>query len=119
MNIDTTLYHGRPAERRTVQEDTIYDKLEELGIPFTRVDHDAANTMEDCLLIESHLGGKICKNLFLCNRQETAFYLLMMPSHGGATAYDTRFGLRTGTAVRCRGSCPAGDRPGPAPGRNH
>ena len=88
MNIDTTLYHGRPAERRTVQEDAIYDKLEELGISFTRVDHDAANTMEDCLLIESHLGGKICKNLFLCNRQETEFYLLMMP---GEKPFKTKY----------------------------
>jgi Ala-tRNA(Pro) deacylase len=43
------------------------------------VDHEHADTMEDCLLIESVLGGKICKNLFLCNRQGTEFYLLMMP----------------------------------------
>ena len=55
------------------------DRLEELSIPFTRVDHDHADTMEDCLRIESVLGGKICKNLFLCNRQQTEFYLLMMP----------------------------------------
>mgnify|MGYP002231167529 CR=1 FL=1 len=44
-----------------------------------RVDHDHADTMEDCLKIESILGAKICKNLFLCNRQKTAFYLLTMP----------------------------------------
>ena len=36
--------------------------------------------MEDCLLIESQLGARICKNLFLCNRQGPQFYLLMM--HG-------------------------------------
>ena len=35
--------------------------------------------MEDCLLIESVLGAQICKNLFLCNRQKTNFYLLIMP----------------------------------------
>ena len=79
MNIDPVRYSGRPAERRSRQEEAIYDKLEELAIPFDRVDHDHADTMEDCLLIESVLGGKICKNLFLCNRQQTAFYLLMMP----------------------------------------
>ena len=79
MNIDPVRYAGRPAERRTPQEDAIYDRLEELSIPFDRVDHEHADTMEDCLLIESVLGGKICKNLFLCNRQGTEFYLLMMP----------------------------------------
>lgn len=79
MIIDPVLYAGRPAQSRSPQEDAIYDKLQALDIPFSRVDHDHADTMEDCLLIESVLGGKICKNLFLCNRQGTAFYLLMMP----------------------------------------
>ncbi len=79
MNIDPVRYSGRPAERRSEPEEAIYDKLAELHIPFDRVDHDHADTMEDCLRIESVLGGKICKNLFLCNRQGTEFYLLMMP----------------------------------------
>jgi len=88
MRIDPTRYTGRPADRRTAAEEAIYDKLEELHIPFDRVDHDHADTMEDCLLIESTLGGKICKNLFLCNRQQTAFYLLMMP---GGKPFKTKF----------------------------
>ena len=75
----STVYTGRPSDQRIPQEEAIYHKLEELSIPFTRVDHDHADTMEDCLRIESVLGGKICKNLFLCNRQQTEFYLLMMP----------------------------------------
>ena len=79
MHIDPTVYTGRPSDQRIPQEEAIYDKLEELSIPFTRVDHDHADTMEDCLRIESVLGGKICKNLFLCNRQQTEFYLLLMP----------------------------------------
>ena len=79
MNIDHTLYQGRPQEKRIPQEEAIYDQLDQLGIPFARVDHDHADTMEDCLKIESILGAKICKNLFLCNRQQTEFYLLMMP----------------------------------------
>ena len=79
MHIDPTVYTGRPSDQRIPQEEAIYDKLEELSIPFTRVDHDHADTMEDCLRIESVLGGKICKNLFLCNRQQTEFYLLTMP----------------------------------------
>lgn len=30
-------------------------------------------------MIDSVLGITICKNLFLCNRQKTKYYLLMMP----------------------------------------
>ena len=77
--IDEKRYAGRPAEKRSEQEEAIFDRLDELGITYDHVDHDAANTMEDCLLIEKTLDGKICKNLFLCNRQETDFYLLLMP----------------------------------------
>jgi len=79
MNIDPTRYSGPPAEPRSEQENAIYARLTELGIPFYRADHEHADTMEDCLAIEEVLGGKICKNLFLCNRQGTRFYLLMMP----------------------------------------
>lgn len=80
MHIDPVVYTGRPADRRSDVEEAVYDKLDELAISYTRVDHDHADTMEDCLLIESTLGARICKNLFLCNRQQTQFYLLMM--HG-------------------------------------
>ena len=86
--IDPKRCEGRPAEKRSEQEEAIYDKLDALGIAFSRVDHDAANTMEDCLLIEKTLDGKICKNLFLCNRQETDFYLLMMP---GEKPFKTKY----------------------------
>ena len=79
MEIDPRRYAGRPPEKRSAQEDAIYDKLEELGIPFDRVDHTAADNMADCRLIEETLGGHICKNLFLRNRQATEFYLLMLP----------------------------------------
>ena len=80
MNIDPVLYSGPPEEHRTRQEDSVYAALTGLGIPFFRVDHDPADTMEDCHAIERVLGGRICKNLFLCNRQGTQFYLLMMPA---------------------------------------
>ena len=88
MKIDPVRYSGRPGEPRSPQEEAIYDQLDALGIPYDRVDHEAANTMEDCLRIESVLGGKICKNLFLCNRQETDFYLLMMP---GEKPFKTKY----------------------------
>ena len=86
--IDPVCHTGRPSDQRIPQEEAVYDKLEELGIEFARVDHDHADTMEDCLKIESILGAKICKNLFLCNRQQTEFYLLMMP---GDKPFKTKF----------------------------
>ena len=75
------VFQGRPADvtGRLEKEIAVYDLLDQLDIPFRRVDHDHADTMEDCLKIESILGAKICKNLFLCNRQQTEFYLLCMP----------------------------------------
>ena len=88
MHIDETVYSGRPADRRTEAEEAIYDKLDELSIPYIRVDHDHADTMEDCRLIEEKLGAAICKNLFLCNRQQTQFYLLMMQ---GEKPFKTKF----------------------------
>ena len=79
MYIDPILYSGRPTDDRIPQELAIYDRLEELSIPYVRVDHDRADTIEVCEEVEKVLGSKICKNLFLCNRQQTQFYLLMMP----------------------------------------
>ena len=64
---------------RLPKEIRVYDFLDSLGIEYTRVDHEAAMTMEACIEIDKALGSKMCKNLFLCNRQETDFYLLMMP----------------------------------------
>ena len=75
------LVHGRPADTagRLEKEIEVYDLLDSLGIPFERTDHEEANTMEACLEIDRILDTIICKNLFLCNRQKTQFYLLMMP----------------------------------------
>ena len=75
------LQKGRPQDEsgRLEKEIRVYDLLDELGIEFERTDHEEANTMEACLEIDSILGTVICKNLFLCNRQKTDFYLLMMP----------------------------------------
>lgn len=75
------LLHGRPAssEGRLDKEMRVYDLLDSLGIAYERTDHEAAMTMEDCMEIDRILDIVICKNLFLCNRQKTRFYLLMMP----------------------------------------
>ena len=76
-----TIENGRPADEsgRLEKETAVYDLLEQLDIPFTRADHEPAFTMDACEEVAAALETKICKNLFLCNRQETAFYLLMIP----------------------------------------
>ena len=53
----------------------VFAALDSLGIPYIRFEHDATATMEDCAAVGEALHGTICKNLFLCNRQQTAFYL--------------------------------------------
>ncbi len=72
---------GRPIDTKSRQEREIrtYDFLDRLGISYERVDHEPAETMEACLAVDEALGAKMCKNLFLCNRQKTDFYLLLMP----------------------------------------
>ena len=77
------LEKGRPATcaRRLEKEIRCYDLLDGLGVDYWRVDHYAANTIEVCAAIDEVLGATICKNLFLCNRQKTAFYLLMLPGN--------------------------------------
>ena len=75
------LYNGRPTDLtgREDREIRVYDLLDSLGIEYQRTDHGHANTMEACNEIDAVLDVLICKNLFLCNRQKTDFYLLMMP----------------------------------------
>ena len=77
------LQKGRPenTDGRLDKEIRVYDFLDKLGIQYQRIDHEAAMTMEACEEIDRALGDNttICKNLFLCNRQETDFYLLLMP----------------------------------------
>ena len=83
-------YSGRPpyieGERET--EIATYDFLDGLGIPYRTVRHDAAFTMDECAEVEKAIGAPVCKNLFLCNRQQTRFYLLMLP---GDKIFKTRF----------------------------
>ena len=77
------LVPGRPAADacagRSAREIRCYDFLDSLGVAYERVDHDAAENMAVCEEIDRVLDAMICKNLFLCNRQQTDFYLLMIP----------------------------------------
>ena len=77
----SVLYKGAPenVSERLDKEKRCYELLNSLGIEFFRVDHEYADTIEACHEVEKTLGANICKNLFLTNRQQTDFYLLLMP----------------------------------------
>ena len=78
---ELTLEKGRPLDTNGRQEREIrtYDLLDKLGIAYERIDHPAAMTMEELGGVDEALGALVCKNLFLCNRQQTNFYMLMIP----------------------------------------
>ena len=75
------LIHGRPEtnDGRLLKEIRVYDFLDNLGVDYERVDHEAAMTMEACMEIDTILEATMCKNLMLCNRQCTDFYILLLP----------------------------------------
>ena len=75
------IFRGKPAdtEGRLERELRTYEFLDSLSIEYDRADHEAAYNMKACDEIDAALGVTMCKNLFLCNRQKTKFYLLLMP----------------------------------------
>ena len=77
------LIHGRPEtnDGRLAKEIRVYDLLDNLSVDYYRIDHAPAMTMEVCAAIDEALEATICKNLLLCNRQGTVFYLLMLPGN--------------------------------------
>lgn len=80
--IDKTIYNKRPDDNNRLQKEyAVYDLLDSLNVEYSRLDHDVTAAMEDCVEVGKILGIEICKNLFLCNRQKTAFYLLMIPGN--------------------------------------
>jgi len=72
---------GRPenCEGRLPKELRCYELLDSLGVEYYRVDHPRTDTMEACREVDTVLCADTCKNLFLCNRQQTEFYLLLTP----------------------------------------
>lgn len=91
------LFDGRPEsdESRLLREIRTYDWLDRLGIRFQRTDHERADSMEACNRISNILGVAICKNLFLCNRQKTMYYLLMMPGDKKFKTKELSFQIHT------------------------
>ena len=79
MTISPVFHNTRPEGELPAQEAAAFDLLEALHIDYDRVSHDAAFNMELCADVSAVLGVSVCKNLFLCNRQKTSFYLLCMP----------------------------------------
>ena len=81
MNNEILRRQGTPqdSQNRTPREQRCYALLDDLQVKFDRVDHPAADDMEACAAVGRVLGAPLCKNLFLCNRQKTKFYLLSMP----------------------------------------
>lgn len=76
------IYNGRPdsTDGRQDREIRVYNFLDELGIEYVSADHAETSAMSDCREVGIEMDMLICKNLFLCNRQKTSFYLLMMPA---------------------------------------
>ncbi|MGI6069793.1 MAG: prolyl-tRNA synthetase associated domain-containing protein [Blautia sp.] len=80
IKVDPTRYRDKPTDGcRLPKEMAVYELLEQLKIPYVRVDHEVTATIEECEAVDRILDCQICKNLFLCNRQKTDFYLLLMP----------------------------------------
>ncbi len=89
MQIDPGTF--RSAEERgacSEKEKQVLEKLTALGIPYAGVTHTHADTIADCHAVEAALGAPICKNLFLCNAQKTAYYLLILP---GDKVFKTKY----------------------------
>ena len=88
MTVSPVFHNTRPEGELLPQEAAAFDLLEALHIDYDRVSHDAAFNMELCAQVGDALGVSVCKNLFLCNRQQTQFYLLMLP---GDKHFKTKF----------------------------
>lgn len=83
-----------PDDKRIPLERKVYTILDQLKIPYQRVDHEAAATMEECVEIDQYLGVEIRKNIFLCNQKKTSFFLVILPAN---KPFDTAaFAKKTG-----------------------
>jgi len=84
-----------PTDERVPLERKVYTVLDKLKIPYERVDHEAAATMEECVEIDKYLGVEIRKNIFLCNQKKTSFFLVVLPADKpfDTTAFSKKTGI--------------------------
>ena len=88
MYINPQTFSKHPEATATEKEMQSYIFLEENGVEYIRAEHDEASTIELCEEIEKVIDAKICKNLLLCNRQQTKFYMLLIP---GDMVFKTKY----------------------------
>lgn len=83
------LYDGRPAEELcSAVEKPVYDFLDRLGVEYRTLTHPAAFTIEECRKVRDRVNVPVFKNLFLTNKQQTRFYLLLLP---GEKVFKTKY----------------------------
>lgn len=75
------IFKGRPSDKRSDLENRVYDRLDRLNIEFDRVDNDVVESMDECIDISNKLGSEIRKTVFVCNRQKTNYYLVILPAN--------------------------------------
>ena len=79
MYINEKTFNTHPETTAAEKEMQSYLFLENNGVEYIRAEHDEAATIELCEGVEKIINAKICKNLLLCNRQQTKFYMLLIP----------------------------------------
>ncbi len=88
MYINPETYTNHPENTATKKEMDSYIFLENNDVEYIRAEHEEASTIELCEEIEKIIDAKICKNLLLCNRQQTKFYMLLIP---GDMVFKTKY----------------------------
>lgn len=79
---ESKLFDGRPTgiAPSCEAEKAVYDFLDRIGAEYGTLVHPAAFTMEECQEVRRQIGAPVFKNLFLTNKQQTLFFLLMLPA---------------------------------------
>lgn len=83
------LYDGRPGDEVcSAAEIPVYDFLDGIGVEYRTLRHPAAFTIEECRKVRDKVNVPVFKNLFLTNKQQTRFYLLLLP---GEKVFKTKY----------------------------
>lgn len=89
MTTEYILCEGRPApELCSAVEGPVYDFLDGLGLEYKVLRHPAAFSIEECNRVRDIVKAPVFKNLFLTNKQQSRFYLLVMP---GEKVFKTKY----------------------------